>query len=56
MRAPATFSLAVSLLALAPSAAFAQSVTGLLNGGTRLGPDTLQGAAPYGNPIRDDRV
>ncbi|MGT2478172.1 copper resistance protein B [Methylobacterium oryzae CBMB20] len=56
MRAPATLVLALSLLALAPSAALAQSVTGLLNGGTRLGSDTLQGAAPYGNPILDDRV
>jgi len=55
MRAFASFALVVPLAALAPSGVSAQSVTGLLNGGTRLGPATLQGAAPYGNPITDDR-
>lgn len=56
MRALARLYLLAPLVALAPAVAGAQSVTGLLNGGTRLGPDTLQGAAPYGNPILDDRL
>lgn len=60
MRAPvrlaAKLLLLAPLAALTPASALAQSVTGLINGGTRLGPDTLQGAAPYGNPILDDRL
>jgi copper resistance protein B len=49
----------VLLLALlaAPAAARAQSVTSVINGGTHLdASDTLGGAAPYGNPIQDQRI
>ena len=48
--------LTLGSLALAPAALAQESVTGLLNGGVHLGADTLGGAAPYGNPVADNRI
>lgn len=48
--------LALGALSAAAPALAQESLTGILNGGVHLGADTLGGAAPYGNPVADNRI